>query len=106
MEKLKVFAGHRVLVELANKTLIGTAQKIFGADRIAASPLRIAADCPRVLHSPMDQFFFPIALDLEGEVRRNHGGRNQHNAQQQQQSEQNVAAILPSFAAGDMQSVS
>src|SRR5438876_6592480 len=92
VKNLEVLSGYRIFIALPEKAHVVRVFQLFDPHRIAPELLYVATDRAGILHTAMDQLFFPIPLDLECDARRNRGGCNGEHGYEQHQHEQNVAA--------------
>jgi len=76
--------------------------EVFEFRGIASEFLIVGADGARVLHSAVDHFLFPVALDLKLNWDNHCGGNYGHQSDHEKQREQNIAVfvIIPAKPAG------
>ena len=73
-----VLACHGIDVSLAQKTYVVGVLKLFDAGGITPKLLVVAANCPRILCSAVDQLGFAFALDRDFGRGRQGGHRDVH----------------------------
>ena len=95
MQQLEIFPGHRVFVMFAQVTQIVGIVEILKPRGISSKLLVIVTNGARVLHSAMDQFLFPVALQLKFN-RNQHCQRDYtHERNHQKEIEQDIAVFPP-----------
>ena len=98
MKDLEILPGNGVFVASAQKADLVGVLEFLDAGGITAEFLDEMFHRPRVLHSAMNQLFFPIALHLVHEFRGHDDRGDGNEGHKQYQGNQNVSAL---GAAGD-----
>src|SRR5256886_13548814 len=70
VKNLEVLSGYRIFIALPEKAHVVRVFQLFDPHWVAPELLYVAADRAGILHTAMNQLFFPIPLDLECDARR------------------------------------
>ncbi len=100
VKNLEVLSGYRIFIALPEKAHVVRVFQLFDPHWVAPELLYVAADRAGILHTAMNQLFFPIPLDLECDARRNRGGCNGEHGYEQHQHEQNVSLLIAALHPG------
>jgi hypothetical protein len=93
VKHLEVLAGNGIFVALAQEPNVVRIFEFLNAVWISSKGLDEFAHGSRILHASMDQFLFPVSLNLEFDPLDHHRKTNRKQRQGQKQDEKNVALL-------------